>query len=393
MSGPGQPERRVLVVEDRAHRPVGHFPNRFAELAEGLAELGYTVEVLTSHGWLRNGERPVPFTVRRLGWFRRAVWNLGSAFEHTPRLRRAARAARTHAQVSGARSRRRRAGLPRPDVIVVSWNCDARVASIAAGPGRWLFYQFAYPPRTLPTVARRAARAEAQRRAARGLARIATPDDELRDEWRAAAPGLDPVTVRIAGSRGRARVPDARRRLGLAADSKVALLFGTDHEDKDVDVVARVFADLPDWQLVVVGDVSRRYRQRSGPARDAIVIGGYVDDATRALVFSAADLVVASFQPHFHRDSGVVMDALSWGVPVVCSDGCPAADVVRAYHLGVVFAPGDPDSLDHAVRGAPLGLDPSDLECARRQLSNRGVAARILEVLSEAQSTDPESAP
>jgi glycosyltransferase involved in cell wall biosynthesis len=393
MAEPEQPEHRVLIVEDRAHRPLGHFPNRFAELAEGFAALGCTVEVLTSHGWLRDGERPVPFVVRRLGWFRRVLWDLGAAFENTSRLRRVARAARTHAQVRGARSRCRRAGLPRPDVIVVSWNHDPTIASIAAGQGRWLFYQFGEPPGTVPTATRRAARAEQRRRADGVVARIAVPDDGFREQWCSVAPALDPVTLRIAGSVERALVPDAQRRLGLDADASVALLFGTDHGDKDVDVVARVFAKLTDWQLVVVGDVARDYRQHRGPGRDPIVIGGYVDEATRALVYSAADLVVASFRPGFHRDSGIVMDALSWGVPVVCSDGSPAAAAIREYRLGLVFEPGDPDSLERAVRQVQRRVDPADLARARQELSNRAVAARMLEALSEPRSTEPRELP
>ena len=62
-----------LVVEDRAHRPLGHFPTRFAELAEGFAENGCIVEVLTSQGWLHDGERPVPFVVSRYGRFNRLL--------------------------------------------------------------------------------------------------------------------------------------------------------------------------------------------------------------------------------------------------------------------------------------------------------------------------------
>jgi glycosyltransferase involved in cell wall biosynthesis len=204
---------------------------------------------------------------------------------------------------------------------------------------------------------------------------------------------LDPVTLRLAGSRARARVPDARTRLGVRAGTKVALVFGAAHGGKDVDVVARVFAELPDWQVVVAGDVADDYRSRSGPGPEPMVIGGYVDEPLRAVVFSAADLVVASFQATFHRDSGVVMDALSWGVPVVCSDGSPAAAIVREYRLGLVFAPGDPDSLEQAVRRAPHEIDPADLARARRELSSPVVAARMLEALSEARSTPAQELP
>ena len=81
----------------------------------------------------------------------------------------------------------------------------------------------------------------------------------------------------------------------------------------------------------------------------------------RDVVYSAADLVVLSFQPTFRRDSGVLVDAISFGVPVVCSDGSLAADVVREYNLGVVFDPGNPDSLERAVKIAPTAIEPADL--------------------------------
>jgi glycosyltransferase involved in cell wall biosynthesis len=393
MTETGQPERRVLVVEDRAHWPYGHFPDRFAELAEGFVGLGCSVEVLTSHGWLADRSAPVPFVVRRMGWLRRVQWNLGNALRDTHRLRRVARVLRTNAQVRAARARCRRAGLPRPDVIVVSWDHDPRIGSIAAGSGRWLFYQFEDPRGTLPTVTKRAARAEARRRRADGVARIATPSGEATEAWRAALAALDPVTLRIAGTRPRARVPDARARLGLRDRHNVALLFGSNHDGKDVDVVARVFAELADWQLMVVGDGARDFRQRSGPAPDAIVIGGYVDEAMRAVAYSAADLVVASFRRGFRRDSGVVMDAVSWGVPVVCSDGSPPADAVREYRLGLVFEPGDPDALERAVRRVSRTIDPGDLDRARDELSNSSVAARMLEALSEPRSTEVPELP
>ncbi len=196
------------------------------------------------------------------------------------------------------------------------------------------------------------------------------------------APFLDPVRLPIAGVRVTSRVPGARARLGLSADDNVALLFGTSHADKDVDLVARVFDDLPDWQLVVAGRIANAFNQRhAGTGREAFVLGGYVDDATRDVVYSAADLVVVSFQPDFRRESGVLMDAVSFGVPVVCSDGCPAADLVRDYRLGNVFEPGDFDSLELAIATAPSRIEPANLDRARSELSNRSVARAFLDAL------------
>jgi glycosyltransferase involved in cell wall biosynthesis len=386
MAEPGTTERRVLVVEDRAHRPVGHYPTRFARLAEGFVADGCVVEALTADGWLLDGRQPVPFVVRRYGAVDRFLYRFGEAFGATRGLRNVSRAARSLALARAALARVRRAGDPRPDVVVVAQGIDPLVASAFAGPGRWLFYEFGSISRAQLHYRKRARRAEERRRAAGGRARIATPNDADRDEWADTAPFLDPVTLPIAGTWARERVPDARSRLGFATEDRIALVFGTAHPDKDVDVVARVFAELPDWQVVVAGTVAASYRGRAG-ARDAIVVGGYVDDATRDLVYSAADLVVLSFRPDFGRDSGVLMDAVSFGVPVVASDRSVPAEIVREYGLGTVFEPGNPDSLERAIATAPSRVDPGDLDRARTDLSNRTVAHRLLEVLSERRST------
>jgi glycosyltransferase involved in cell wall biosynthesis len=381
MAESGRDERRVLVVEDRAHRPVGHFPYCFAELAEGFAANGCRVEVLTSRGWLREGDGPEPFLVRRYGRLSAFLCRVGESLGSRRGLCGIAGGAlRTLGLVHAARSVREKAGEPAPAVMAVSVGVDPLVASVFAGRGRWLFYQHGGPSRALAGFSALAARAERRRRSAGGCARIAVPNGAERERWKALAPFLDPVTIAITGSRHRQRIPDARLRLGLNADDHVALLFGTRHDGKDIDLVARVFAELPDWQVVVAGRAAHDYRQRTG-AREAIVVGGYLDDTMRDVVYSAADLVVLSYRPEFQRSSAVLMDALSFGVPVVCSDGSPAADIVREYRLGLVFEPGHPDSLARAVRNVPAHIDPADLARARTDLSNQAVAARFWSAL------------
>jgi glycosyltransferase involved in cell wall biosynthesis len=265
--------------------------------------------------------------------------------------------------------------------VVVSTRIDPVSAVAHAGEGRWLFHSVS-PPRGSPRQLRRAQRAEARRRDAGGRARVASPDDETREAWEQTAPFVDPVRLPIAGVRAVQPVPNARPRLGLSADDNVALLFGTVHGDKDVDLVSRVFDDLTDWQLVVVGRVGDDFRQRrAGAGPDAFVLGGFVDNAMRDVVFSAADVVVLSFRRNFRRDSGVLMDAVSFGVPVVCSGDSGPADLVREYRLGAVFEPGDFDSLERAIATAPSRIDPVDLARAQSELSNRAVARRILDAL------------
>jgi glycosyltransferase involved in cell wall biosynthesis len=338
------------------------------------------VEALTSQGWLFDGARPVPFVVRRYGVIPRLLYRIGEAFGESRRLQRVGVALRTTAAVRAARATRPATGDQVADVFVVSLGLDPLVASTRAGNGRWLFYQFSGPFNLTRSFAKSAERAEQRRRATGGRARVVAPSVDDRVRWQQVAPFLDPIMLPIAGSRDAPTVPDAKLRLGLSVEDKVALVFGEPHDGKDVDLVARTFAELPDWQVVVAGRVVDEYRSRTG-ARDPILLGGFVDEATRALVFSAADVVVLSFRAEFQRSSGVLADAVSWGVPVVCSDGSPPADVVKEYRLGNVFAPGDPDSLSRAVRRAPARVQPADLARARAELSNRVVAARFLAAL------------
>jgi glycosyltransferase involved in cell wall biosynthesis len=175
-------------------------------------------------------------------------------------------------------------------------------------------------------------------------------------------PFLRPVPIPIAGCTRRERIPDARARLGIAPDERVGLLFGASHPGKDVDVVFRTFASLSGWRLVTGGQLG----------------GEVADEAARALLYSAADVVVLSFVADLDRDSGGLMDAIGWGVPVVCSDHSMPADIVREYHLGAIFAPGDQESLRRALAEVPQQIDPRDLERARHELSNTAIALRAL---------------
>ena len=156
----GRRTRRVLVVEDRAHRPMGHFPTRFAELAEGFAEAGCAVEVLTSQRLVarRRARRSLSSST---GTDRSTGSSTGSASrsQNTRGLRRIASRLRTMGiGPRGARSRCRDAGDPMPDVVVVSTGIDPLVASAFAKRGRWLFYEFGGPSRPFE-VRERAARA------------------------------------------------------------------------------------------------------------------------------------------------------------------------------------------------------------------------------------------
>jgi glycosyltransferase involved in cell wall biosynthesis len=384
-------QRTVLVVEENAHWPIGHSPVRFAQLATAFADLGYRVEVLTAWGWVRADEHPdAPFTVhsytgtaqftrRVASWCRRTKTTTGRRLGDDLAALALAIGAR-----SGARALR-----PRPDaVVMLGWNTDPVLVGAVLGHGHWLLYEFEGADQTRPAggaafspAIERLARFRAnQRRRSRSRFRVGAPSERRRAEWSERSSAIDPVTLPIAGVRRFMPVPHAREKLHLPVDTKVALLFG-DVFKKRPDTVYAAFAELPDWTLVVGGPIANDVSDPHAGRCNLVAFPGNVDDATRDALFSAADLVVLSFEPGYENNSGTLMDAISAGVPVVCSEPSAAATVVQKFNLGAVFNAGADAELHTAVSDGSATVTATDLAVAREELSSRSVAARIVDAV------------
>jgi glycosyltransferase involved in cell wall biosynthesis len=381
--------RSVLIVEENAHWLQGHFPVRFAQLAEGYVELGYRVEVLTTWGWVSADETPdPPFIVHRFGWSARQLRRVAArlrAVGTTSRARRLGNhlgdALALLAMVGAVRARRRRMH-PTPDVTVIfGWFTEPTLVAATIGSGHWLLNQFMTPeevPRwdneyVARTIRHAAQRADRRRRSAGGRFRIAAADETWIGHWAADAPFLDPIVLPIAGTRVLPHTGDARVQLGLDPAAKVALVFG--HEgSKHPEVAVDAFRQLEEWTLVIAGRIADGVDAPRSDEHDLVLIPGHVDNTIRDLLLSTADLMVLSFERDYRRNSGTLMDALSAGVPVVCSGESAAAEIVDRYRLGALFTPGDAQSLLDAVRRVPDHIQPEDLARARAELSNRAVA-------------------
>jgi glycosyltransferase involved in cell wall biosynthesis len=317
-------------------------------------------------------------SIERTHWTRPARWSAYGAAT----LRAATVAWATRRAV-------RRHGEPTPDVILFGHDLHAFVLAGLVGRGRFVHHAFRPPPGDRPSTAvgrvldQWVRRREADRRRHRGGFRVAAATPALVESWRRRAPYLDPVHIGHAMSRHEHPVEDARAAFGIDEDARVALVFGADHGNKDLETVWRAFVGLPEWTLLVVGHVGDAFRAFAAehPAPDAVVVGGYVDEVTRARAYSAADLVVLSFQASHRRDSGVLQDALAFARPVVCSDGSDAAHRVREFGLGSVFEPSNAPALIDAVRGAPRVRTTDAVERALVGTSDVSVARAHLDAL------------
>ncbi len=401
MNEGAQRPRPVLIVEDRADDPCGHYPRRFAELAEAYSNLGHHVEVSTARGWLHESEHRkdagTGFVVHRYGPLALSLHELADRMRGLRRFGIAGSAVRGSGQllwlavmIGRARGLRDRVVDPPADMIVLSAGVHPVLAAGLAGRGRWLLYVFGSTDRWRPAmgaVARVVRVIERRRRARGGFVRVATPDDASRRDLATLVPFLDPVVLPIAGCRdlcigARGGAQPAQGAQVPAGGERTALLFGSGLT-QDAEVVWQAFSELEGWRLVLGGQVADRCAGLGwpGPALPPVCRGGFVSDADRDRLYAAADLVVLSFGAGYWRNSGTLMDAIAFGVPVACSDRSQAAEVVREHGLGVVFAAGDVRSLITAVRAAPQRIREEDLEGARAQWSNRSVASRHLRLL------------
>jgi glycosyltransferase involved in cell wall biosynthesis len=389
----GSSVTEVLLVENRAHVPRGHFPTRFLVLAEAVTELGHPVEVLTAAGWLRGRDLPNGIRMSRYGRTAGALdaaaaavaerfWGRTGAGRVVDRGARLVRSAIT---LLVARARRR--ALGDPAVLVLSSDTSPVLTTLLAGPGSWLLYSFApaTAPRSRRAVVTRAAtalaaRCERARRAAGGALCVVVPDASWVENWRVRLPGVSVAVAHLSGARPRVRIEGARDRLGIHGGDRVALVFGARHAGKDVGTVCEAFRDLDGWRLLLAGGVADGDGPVPAPS-DAVRMPGHLDDPECALAWSAADVAVLSFRDGFRRDSGTLVDAVAWGVPVVCSDRSSVADAVRRHRLGSVFEPGDPASLVATLRNAPLALDPDDVAAAREAYSSIAIAGALLSLL------------
>ncbi len=343
--------RSIVIVEDRAQMPLGHFPNLFADLADGFVELGLDVDVLTRRGWAFEGSRARswalhlagPFADRLLGLARRAMATSGyfaGRSDRPPGLTtRAGAALRTIVLiVSARRLARSRPGEPAP-IVVVAMDFLPALLSILGGGDRWLIWQYS------PDIwfSRTAHVVEQIRRAFGRPARhvwLAVHDDAWADTVAERLPDVEVVSIPLVASRRPVldRIA-ARHALGLDADTRVALLFAAGHPGQSPEVVVEAFRDRPDWQLVIGGEVCRRLDAatladwRTPP----LMFGGFVEESLRERLFASADVAVLSFVPSYRLSSGTVMDAASYALPILVSTGSLAADLVERTGAGELF--------------------------------------------------------
>ncbi len=166
---------------------------------------------------------------------------------------------------------------------------------------------------------------------------------------------------------------------------------------KRFDLLLKALTKVPaqGWELKIVGDGELRYQLEKMAAdlglSDRVVFTGVLNNVQVRTVLAQTD--VFFLNSHWDGWGAVVNEALMGGVPVVCSDFCGAADLVRADFNGEIFESGNVDSLatiiNKFIERGPLPLAKRDqIRTWSKGIEGPTVARYFLDILKFIDGTD-----
>jgi glycosyltransferase involved in cell wall biosynthesis len=190
---------------------------------------------------------------------------------------------------------------------------------------------------------------------------------------------------------------EARRRLDLPADSKVALFLGLIRPYKGVDLLLEAMSRLPEengWLLLVAGEpwgnLGPALQRQAGELdlADRVRLRlGWVPEAEVPGLLAAADLVVLPYRSG--SQSAVAPLALAAGLPVLSTRVGGLSEVIQDGGNGLLVAPGSVNELRAAFGGLTAEKLAELAEGARRSRSRLtwdGYAAALEKLLEEVKS-------
>jgi glycosyltransferase involved in cell wall biosynthesis len=160
---------------------------------------------------------------------------------------------------------------------------------------------------------------------------------------------------------------EARAKLGLDEDDRIALYFGLIRPYKGVDVLLKSFQnllDIPRLKLLIVGEIysdKEMLLELIGklPSDRVRLVDRYIPTKEVAQYFRCADVVVLPYRSA--TQSGIVPIAYRCERPVIVSRVGGLPDVVDEGKSGFLVEPGDPQDLGSAVRRFFVELNSPDL--------------------------------
>ncbi|GGN39109.1 hypothetical protein GCM10012285_15840 [Streptomyces kronopolitis] len=184
------------------------------------------------------------------------------------------------------------------------------------------------------------------------------PTQTVGDQFAAVFPDLPAVVQAFAVDDGH-RLSDAERdggrtAFGIPGAEAVVCLVGGWWPYKDIAVIDAALDRLKEpLHLLVAGsplDEAVLERWRALPNLRLHTVPGPVAEPVLRLVYAAADAALVARHPGVGKESGLVMDAVRLGVPLVVSDHDPSLTArLHGQYWALTFPVGDPDGLADAL--------------------------------------------
>jgi glycosyltransferase involved in cell wall biosynthesis len=161
-----------------------------------------------------------------------------------------------------------------------------------------------------------------------------------------------------------------RARLGIPQAAPLVLCFGFVADRKNIDLVIRALAAVPNACLLVAGRVAStqdrsvdQYAQLArqvGMADRVFFDERFIPEHEVADFFQATDGILLTYKSEFVSQSGVLHLAANWEKPVLASAGRgPLTETVARHNLGIVVEPDSVEALAEGLSKLVSGQYPS----------------------------------
>lgn len=149
--------------------------------------------------------------------------------------------------------------------------------------------------------------------------------------------------------------PEARRKLALPETGTILLFFGQIKAVKGLDILLEAMPEVNrDIHLLIVGKCWKQdlddylsLVSSLGISDRVTFRNTYIQNEDVPLYFWACDAICLPYKKIY--SSGVVLRAMDYQCPVICSDLPPLAQVVEDGKTGILFSAGDSSSLARQI--------------------------------------------
>ncbi len=130
------------------------------------------------------------------------------------------------------------------------------------------------------------------------------------------------------------------------------LFFGRLSHEKGVEVVIDAFKELPDTKLKIVGagPIESELKQKAARCANVEFLGFKYGEKLHDLIRNAQFVIVPS--QWYENNPMTIVEAYSFGTPVIGSDLGGIPEIIKDGATGFVFKHGNTESLLHAIRTA-----------------------------------------